>query len=43
MHTSINIVSTQLKGFNYCNLTLIIQFNINYLFADSEVLTSMAI
>ena len=36
IHTSIAIVSTQLNGFNYCNLTFIILFNINLL-SDSEV------
>ena len=39
LNTSIAIVSTQLNGFNYCYLTLIIQFNINHLFAHSEVVT----
>ena len=43
LHTSIAIDSTQLTGFNYCYLTLIIQFNNNHLFADSEVVTSIAI
>ena len=43
MHTSIDIVSTQLNGFTYAYLTLIILFNINYLFAESEVITSIAI
>ena len=42
-HTSIVIVSTQLNGFNYCYLTVIILFNINDLFADSEVVTNIAI
>ena len=32
-HTSNAIVSTQLNGFKYCYLTLIILFNINHLFA----------
>ena len=43
LHTSIAIVSTQLNGFYYYNLTLIILFNINHLFALSEVVTSTAI
>ena len=43
LHNNITIVSTQLNGFNYCYLTLIILFNINYLFADNEVITSIAI
>ena len=43
LHTTIAIVSPQLKGSNYCYLTLIILFNINNLFADSEVVTSIAI
>ena len=36
-------VSTQLNGFSYCYLTLIISFMINHLFADSKVITSIAI
>ena len=43
LHTVIAIVSPQLNGFNYCYETLIILFNINYLFADSEVVKSIAI
>ena len=43
LHTSIAVVFTQLNGFNYCNLTLIIQFKINNLFIQSEVVTSIAI
>ena len=43
LHPSIAIVSTQLNGFNYCYLTLIILFNTNYLFTDSKVVTSIAI
>ena len=43
LHTNIAIVSTKLNGFNYCSLTPIILFNINHLFADSEVVTSIAI
>ena len=39
MHISIAIVSTQLNGFNYCYQTLLILFNINNLFVDSEVIT----
>ena len=42
LHTSIAIVSL-LNGADYCNLTLIILFNINHLFADSEVITIIAI
>ena len=41
LHTSIAIISTQVNGFNYCYLTLLILFNINHLFADSEEVTSM--
>ena len=43
LHTSIDIVSTQLNGLNYCYLTWLILFNINHLFADSEVVTSITI
>ena len=43
LQTSTAIVSIQLNGCNYCYLTLIIQFNINHLFADCEVDTSIAI
>ena len=43
LHTSIVIVSTQLHGFNYSNQTLMILFNINHLFAHSEVVTRIAI
>ena len=43
LHTSITIISTQLNGFNYCNLTLIILFNINHLFEHNEVITNIAI
>ena len=42
LHTSIAIVSTQLNSFNYCFLELIILCNINHLFADSKVITSIA-
>ena len=41
LHFSIAIVSTQLNTFNYP--ALIILFNINYLFAGSEVVTSIPI
>ena len=34
--TSITFVSTQLNGFNYCDLMLIFLFNINCLFADRK-------
>ena len=40
--TSIAIASTQLNDFNYFSLTLIL-FNVNQLFADSEVVTSTTI
>ena len=43
METSITIVSTQLNGFNYCYLRLVILFNINYLLTDGEVVTNIAI
>ena len=43
LYTSIAIVSTQLNGFKYCYLTLIILFHINNLFAHSEVVTSTAV
>ena len=36
----IAIISTELNGFNYYNLTRIILFDINHLIADSEVLIS---
>ena len=35
-----SIVSTQLYGFYYCYLIL---FNVNHLFADCEMVTSIAI
>ena len=38
LDTSIAIVSTQLNGFNYCHLKLIILFNTNHLFAHSHLL-----
>ena len=34
---------TQLNGFKYCYLTLIILFDITHLFAHSEVVASIAI
>ena len=40
--TSIVIVSTQFNGFSNCWLTLIILFNINHLFAHSEMVTTTA-
>ena len=43
LHSSIAIVSIQLNGFKYSNRTLIILFNINNLFADIEVVTSIVI
>ena len=43
LHTSIDIVFTQLSGFNYCYLTLIILFGTNHLFADREVVINIAI
>ena len=43
LHTNMAIASTQLIGFNYCNLPLIILLNIDYSFADNEVVTSVAI
>ena len=41
--TSIAFVSTQLNGFNYCDLTLIFLYDINHLFAHSEMVSSIAI
>ena len=43
LHTSFAIVSTSVNGFNYCYLTLIILFNINHLFAQSEMVTRIAV
>ena len=43
LHSSVAIVTTQLNGFNYCFLTHIILFNMNHLFADSEVVKNIAI
>ena len=37
------IIETNFKSFCYCYLTLIILFNIDYLFAPSEVVTSITI
>ena len=42
-HISIAIVSTQLNGFNYCYIILIIPFNINHLFEHSGLYTHIAI
>ena len=43
LYTGIAIVSTQLNGFTYCYLTLIIILNINNFFAHSEMITCIAI
>ena len=43
LHTSIAVISAQLKGFKYCYQTQMILFNIKPLFAHSEVITSIAI
>ena len=43
LHTNIAIVSTQLNGFNYCDLTQIFLLNINHLFVHSEVASTFAI
>ena len=43
LHVSIAMVSTPLNDFNYFYPTQVIQFNINQLFADSEVVTIIAI
>ena len=37
LHTGIGIVSVQLNGFNYCDLTLIFLFNINHLFKHRQI------
>ena len=37
------VVSININGFNYCYQTLLILFTVNHLFADSEVVTSIAI
>ena len=42
MVSSIVIVCTSFNSFTYCYLTLIILFNINYLFAHSEIVSSIA-
>ena len=42
-HNSIAFDSTQLNGFNYCDITFIILFNINRLIAHKEVVTSIVI
>ena len=39
---SVDIVSTQLKDFNYYYVTLLILFNINHLFVDSDAVSSIA-
>ena len=39
LHTCIAVVYTQLNSLNYCYLTLLIIFNNNHLFVDSEVVT----
>ena len=41
LYTGIAIVSTQLNGCNYYYLTLIILFNINPLFAHSQMVTGI--
>ena len=43
LHSRNAIVSTQLNSFNYCYPTQIILFNINHLFAHSEVVAVIAI
>ena len=43
MQLSIAIFSPQLNGFTNGDLTQIFQFNINHLFAHSEVVLSIAI
>ena len=43
LHTSIVILSIQLNAFNYYYLIVIILFNINHLFADNEMVTSITI
>ena len=43
VHLLCTIVSTLLNNFNYCRQTFIILFDINHLFANNEVLTSIAI
>ena len=41
--TSFVIIHTQLNDFNNCYQTIMILFNINHLFADTEVVTSIVI
>ena len=36
-----SFVHTHLNGFKYCYQTLIIQFDINYLFAHSQIVLSI--
>ena len=43
LYINIAIASSQLNGFHNWYLTLIILFNINHIFADSKVVTSIAI
>ena len=43
LYTNIAIFSILLNCFYYCYLILIILFNINHLFADSEVVPSIVI
>ena len=43
LHTSIDIIFIQLNGFIYRYVSLMIIFDINFLFADSEVITCIAI
>ena len=43
LHTRIDIVSKLLNGFNYCDLVNIVWFNINHLFKNSEIVTSIAL
>ena len=38
-----HFLSAQLNGFKFWDLTQIILFNVNHLFTDSEVVTSIAI
>ena len=43
LHTSIDIVSTQLNDFYNCYVTLIILFNINHFFPRREMVKSIAV
>ena len=43
LHTKTATVSTYLNGFNFCNVTIVILFNINHLFGHSEVVTYIAV